>query len=155
MIEEINYVSEQQRIGYDRFESYSLYNSNTDTPKQKIGNEYIFATIVDGYLFRVRQFEYYPSMLDDEFTSPNLVIVDLLDVYSNSINLDVTHIKTYECMTNGQSDKLFDIICSDKKYFWIISEYLDRHHGHFDVNDDIILFEDLQEYLYSKLGIQT
>lgn len=155
MIEELDYVSEQQKIGDDRFESYSLYNSNPDTPKMKIGSEYIFATIVDGYLFRVRQFEYYLSRLDDEDISPYQIVVDMLDIYSNKSSIDATHIKTYDCISPDQSYILFEMICCDKKYFWIITDYLKRHGGKFDVNDDINLFEELEEYLFPKMSVQT
>lgn len=152
MIEELNYVSEQQRVGYDRFESYSLYPSDVNQPRKLLGYEDIFATIVDGYLFRVRRFEFPDNTLgENQFSS--LVVVDMTDVYCNKSLVEFITIKEYRGLTSESSNRIFNVICNNRDYFWIITDYLKRHGDKFDVNDDINLFEELQEFIISKVGV--
>ena len=151
MIEELVRTSGSKLPTYDRFESYELYPSNLNQPRKLLGYEDIFATIVRGKLFRVRLFEFLYNRSEDE-QYPYQVIVDMADVYSNNSLAEFIFIKDYKCISSETANRIFNVICNNRDYFWIVTDYLKRHGDKFDVNDDINLFEELQEYLVSKVG---
>lgn len=151
MIEELVRTSGSKLPTYDRFESYELYPSNLNQPRKLLGYEDIFATIVRGKLFRVRRFEFLYNRSEDE-QYPYQVIVDMADVYSNNSLAEFIFIKDYKCISSETANRIFNVICNNRDYFWIVTDYLKRHGDKFDVNDDINLFEELQEYIISKIG---
>lgn len=151
MIEELIRTSGSKLPTYDRFESYELYPSNLNQPRKLLGYEDIFATIVRDKLFRVRRFEFPVDTLDENQRS-SLVVVDMTDVYSNKSFVEFVLIKEYRGLTREISNRLFNVICNNRDYFWIITDYLKRHGDKFDVNNNTSLFEELQEYLISKIG---
>lgn len=152
MIEELVWSSVSKISSRDIFESFELYPSDLDQPRKLLGYEDIFATIVRGKLFRVRLFEYLYNRSEDE-QYPYQVIVDMADVYTNKSLAEFIFIKDYKCMSSETANRIFNVICNNRDYFWLITDYLKRHDGKFDVNDDINLFEELQEFIVSKIGV--
>ena len=154
MIEELVKTSRSKVLNYDRFETYLLYPPDVNQPRKLLGCEDIFATLVRGKLFRVRRFELNDNTLgENQFSS--LVVVDMTDVYNNKSSVEFTTIKEYRGLTSESSNRIFNVICNNRDYFWIITDYLKRHDDKFNVNDDICLFEELHEFILSKVGIQT
>ena len=151
MIEELVRTSGSKLPTYDRFESYELYPSNLNQPRKLLGYEDIFATIVRGKLFRVRRFEFLVDTLDENQHS-SLVVVDMTDVYTNKSLVEFVLIKEYRGLTSEISNRLFNVICNNRDYFWIITDYLKRHGDKFDVNNNTSLLKELQEYIISKIG---
>lgn len=145
MIEELVRTSRSKFPSYDRFESYELYPSDLNQPRKVLGYEDIFATMVRGKLFRVRKIDLYGY--------PSMVLVDMTDVYTNGYSIEFKLIKDYSCITSELANRIFNVICNNRDYFWIITDYLKRHDDKFDANDDMNLFEDLQEFINSKLGV--
>lgn len=154
MIEELVWTSVSKLSSRDLFESFELYPSDLNQPRKLLGYEDIYATIVRGKLFRVRLFEYLYNRSEDE-QYPYHVIVDMANIYSNKSSADFIFIKDYKCMYSEPANRIFNVICNNRDYFWIITDYLKRHGDKFDVNDDINLFEELHEFILSKVGIQT
>lgn len=155
MIEELVWTSVSKISSRDIFELFELYSSDLDQPRKLLGYEDIFATIVRGKLFRVRLFEYLYNSSDDEEQYPYHIIVDMANVYSNESLAEFIFIKDYKCISSESANRIFNVICNNRDYFWIITDYLKRHGDKFDVNDDINLFEELHEFILSKVGVQT
>lgn len=152
MIEELVWTSVSKISSRDIFESFELYPSDLNQPRKLLGYEDIFATIVRGKLFRVRLFEHlYVTSEDEEY--PYQIIVDMADVYSNKSSAEFIFIKEYKCISSETANRIFNVICNNRDYFWIITDYLKRHDDKFDVNDDINLFEELHEFILSKVGV--
>lgn len=151
MIKELVRTSVSKLPSYDRFESYELYPSNLNQPRKLLGYEDIFVTIVRGKLFRVRRFEF-TRYTSDKYQYPFMVIVEMTDIYSNKSLIEFKTIKEYGTVFKDSSMRFFNVICNNREFFWIITDYLKSHGDKLDEDDMSRLHKKLHEFIILNIG---